>query len=58
LWQLEKKNQEHLYGEARIVIRIAQWRATEVMKQQEHEDLRQDAYIQMRDMLSSLKLEN
>jgi len=57
-WELEKKNKWHIFGDAQVIIKIAQWRAMEIIKQQAIEDLRQDSYIQMRDMLSSLKLEN
>ena len=45
-----------------ISILIAQWRAKDIIEAKEREDMaediKNDAYIQMRDMLSLLKIEN
>ncbi len=46
------------FWEAEVCIKIAQWRAKNLIEKQAYEDLQMDAYIQLRDMISKLKLEN
>jgi hypothetical protein len=55
---LTKEFEIENFPEAEICIRIAKWRANALMRKMEREDMLMDAYIQLRDMLSKLRLEN
>ena len=63
-WESEKGNTPIMFAhsasfwEANIVIKIAQWRANEVIEKEKREDLVVDEYIKVRDMLSRLQLDN
>lgn len=46
------------FSDAEVCIKIAKWRANDIIEQEKRDDLKMDAYIQLRDMLSKLRIEN
>ena len=46
------------FPDAEVCIKIAKWRANDIIEQEKRDDIKMDAYIQLRDMLSKLKIEN
>lgn len=46
------------FGEANICIKIAQWRARDLIQKQSNENFQFDTYVKLQNILSKLKLEN